>query len=189
MTRHRFGLLLALAGLAVGAGSFALAWTVLDDGEPDPPPRSTSSGVLDDDGAAPGESTSTTGAATTPGALRSPTWVAVVASEADEVGAIATAEQVGAAGFPAGVLHSDDYASLASGFWVAYAGPYPDHRAAESAVDALAESGFEGAYARCVGTREACGTGGDEGDDDKGDGKGEGNGNSGGDGNGGGNGD
>lgn len=175
MNRARFGLLLAVLGLAVATGSFAAAWAVLDDGQPDRPPRAGDSGdaLGSDPVVTPTPtSTSTTLVPAAPGDLTTPAWVAVVASEGDEAAATVIAEAISAAAFPSGVLHSDDYPSLTDGFWVAYAGPYPDRAAAEAAAEALATEGFDGAYARCAGTRQECGLdedgkgNGDEGDDD-----------------------
>jgi hypothetical protein len=174
VTRSRFGLLLAVLGLAVAAGSFAAAWAVLDDGQPDKPPRAGESG--DALGSDPVVTTTPTSTSTTslpagPSDLATPAWVAVVASEGDEAAATVVAQAIGGAGFSSGVLHSDDYPSLTDGFWVAYAGPYPDRAAADAAVDALATEGFDGAYARCAGTRQECGLD----DDNKGNGNGNGN--------------
>jgi hypothetical protein len=51
-----------------------------------------------------------------------------------------------AAGADAGVLHSDDFSSLRKGYWVVFAGQYPDQKAAQSA----AEGKGGDAYARRV---------------------------------------
>lgn len=157
MSRARFGTLLALLGLAVAAASFLLAGSVLDDGQPDPPPRGTTESDGDALGSDPVVTTPTTAAPATD-TLTPPAWIAVVASETDEAGATADAQAVTAAGHAAGVLRSDDYPSLSPGLWVAYAGPYPDSAAAEAAVGELAADGFDGAYARCAGTEDECGT-------------------------------
>jgi hypothetical protein len=159
MSRARFGLLLGLLALAVATGSYAAAMAALDDGGADPPPTSDSGDVL---GSAPTVTTTTapatsTTAAVVTGDLSTPTWIVVIASEADEAGATAYADRVAAAGYPAGVLRSTDYPSLNKGFWVAYAGPYPDGGAAEAAAGALEADGFGGTYVRCAGTKEDCG--------------------------------
>ena len=39
-----------------------------------------------------------------------------------------------AAGADAGVLHSDDFSSLRKGYWVVFAGQYPDQKAAQAAA-------------------------------------------------------
>ena len=51
-----------------------------------------------------------------------------------------------AAGADAGVLHSDDFSSLRKGYWVVFAGQYPNQQAAQSA----AEGKGGDAYARQV---------------------------------------
>ncbi len=151
MTRTRFGLLLALLALAVAAASFATGLVILDDDEPDPPPAAVDSGDSLAPDADPG--TSTTGA---PDAPSSGQWIVVIASEEDEAKAAASAAKVTAAGHPADVLRSDDYPSLNPGFWVAFAGPYPDRPAAEAAVGDLEADGISGTYARCAGPEDAC---------------------------------
>lgn len=170
MSTRRFALVVVLAALVVGAGSFAAGLAVLDDGQPDPPPAP--------DGAAgtaalpPTESSTTTTPPTsapagiTEGAIATPAWIAIVASEEAAATARTEAQAVAARGYPAGVLQSDDYPSLKKGLWVAYAGPYPDRAAAEAAVDALAADGVEGAYVRCAGTDKECKGDVGEGDDD-----------------------
>lgn len=163
MSRARFGPLLALLGVAVATTSFVVARAALDDGQPDPPPSGTSQSQGDALGSDPVVSTVPT---TAPGPLATPAWIVVVASETDEVGATAAAQAVAAAGHPAAVLRSDDYPSLSAGLWVAYAGPYADRAAAESAVDDLAADGFGGAYARCAGTEDECGSPDDDNEDD-----------------------
>jgi hypothetical protein len=174
MSRSRFGLLLGLVALVVASGSFAVAMAALDDGKPDAPP---SGGT--DTGDAPGSDpvvtdTSTTSTTATTlevvtGDLDTPTWIVVVSSEADEAGATVLAQRVAADGHPAGVLRSNDYPSLNKGFWVAYAGPYPDRSSATAAVSALESAGYGGTYVRCAGTKKDCGTEVDEPDDDGGD--------------------
>lgn len=172
MRRGRFALSVALASLLVGVGSFALGLQVLDDGKPDPPPRRTGvDAVAPPAGDTPTSTTSTTAAPiAAPGELSTPAWVAIVASAGSQAEAEGVAEDVAAAGYPAGVLRSDDYASLSSGHWVAYAGPFADADLAGSALEDLAADGFDGAYVRCVGSKKECddaGKGrGNDGDDD-----------------------
>lgn len=162
MRSPRFALLLGLLAVLVAGSSFAVALSVLDDGEPDPPPPGDDAGdPLGDEGSA---STSTTTAVAT-GELPTPTWIVVIASEADEAGARVLADRVAEGGRPAGVLRSDDYPSLNPGFWVAYTGPYPERGAAEAAVASLEADGVGGTYARCAGTRQECG-GDENGNDD-----------------------
>ena len=157
MSRARFGTLLALVCVVVAGSSFAVALAALDDGAPDPPPRSSASaGDVLGGGPDTSAATSSTTASAVTGSLDTPVWVTVVASEADEAGATTIAQRVATAGYPSGVLRSDDYPSLTAGFWVAYAGPFADRPAAEAAVAALATDGFGGAYARCAGSTEDC---------------------------------
>lgn len=173
MSRARFGLLLALAAVAVAAAAFAIGLRVLDDDRPDPPPAGVSA-VDDGEGASGGDDGDGATSSSTPqevaeGTLPSPSWVLVVSSEGDEGRAREIAEAVAAAGHPAGVLRSDDHPSLNPGFWVAYAGPYPDADAARAARDEVHADGFSGAYVRCAGTVADCGgdqppAAGDEGD-------------------------
>jgi hypothetical protein len=161
--RARFGLLVAALAAVVAVGSFLLALRVLDDDGPDAPPDRAGT-----ESEAPADAEpSTTAAAAAPeittGALETPAWILVIASEADQAEATATAQAVAAAGQPAGVLRSDDYPSMKAGFWVAYAGPYPDGDGARAAEPQVEGAGWPGAYVRCAGTTEQCG--GDEGED------------------------
>lgn len=181
MSGTRFGVLLGLAAAAVAAGAFLIGLQVLDDDGPDRPP--TGSQAPDGQAAEPStdedaadESTATSADApgeVTAGDLPSPSWVLVISSEGGEDRARTVAEEVAAAGHPAGFLHSDDYESLNPGFWVAYAGPYPDPAAATAAEAEVEADGWTAAYVRCVGSTADCGEpeggGGDGGDDPDGD--------------------
>ena len=149
MTRARFGLLLALLALVVAGAAFAVGLAVLDDDEPDPPPAAVDTGdTLAPDPAA--------ASSTTTPAPASGEWIVVIASEATEAEADTVAADMVAGGHPADVLRSDDYPSLNPGFWVVFAGPYPDSSTAEAAVAELEGDGVAGTYARCAGTEEAC---------------------------------
>lgn len=161
MGRAWFGVLLGLAAVAVAVGAFLVGLQVLDDDGPDPPPTGA---PIDrggsDDGADGGEATGDDGTAapiTEADELTSPAWVLVVSSEGEEARAREVADDVAAAGHPAGVLRSDDHPSLNPGFWVAFAGPYPDADAARAAQPGVQEDGFASAYLRCAGTTEDCG--------------------------------
>ena len=113
----------------------------------------------DDDDPAGATTTTTTVATTTTtaaGELTTPTFVAVVVSEADEATARATADELTESGFDSGVLHSDDYTSLNPGFWVAYVGPFDDVAGAQTAVSELEGAGYTAAYPRCIGSDEEC---------------------------------
>jgi cell division septation protein DedD len=142
MSRGRFGILLALLVVAVTTASFLGVRALIEEEEP----------TVD----APTTTTTTTSTSTTvPGELVTPAFVAVVGSDGDEATAQARRDELTESGYDAGVLHSDDYASLEPGFWVAYVGPFPDDAGAQGAVDELATDGYD-AYVRCVGTQEQC---------------------------------
>jgi hypothetical protein len=70
-------------------------------------------------------------------------WTVVVASSTSRAAAQKKAK---AAGADAGVLHSDDFSSLRKGYWVVFAGQYPDQKAAQAAADSRGGD----AYARRV---------------------------------------
>jgi septal ring-binding cell division protein DamX len=70
-------------------------------------------------------------------------WTVVIASSTSRAAAQKKAK---AAGADAGVLHSNDFSSLRKGYWVVFAGQYPDQKAAQAA----AKSRGGDAYARRV---------------------------------------
>ncbi len=144
MTRGRFQLLLVLIVLVVGTASFAIALRLIDDDAPAGDVTTTTT------------TASTTTSTTAPSGLTTPTFVVVVSSESDEGGAALIRDELVEGGFEAGVLHSDDYASLEPGFFVAYVGPFPDVAAAEAAKAELVAAGYGASYSRCVGTAEEC---------------------------------
>jgi mannose/fructose/N-acetylgalactosamine-specific phosphotransferase system component IIC len=141
LSRGRFGLLLGLLFAVLGGAAFLAVTLVLESDEDEPATATTTTVPL---------------TTTTTIELATPTFVAVVRSQADEAGARATADQLTEAGFTSGVLHSDDYSSLNPGFWVAYVGPYPDIGAADTAVGELTAAGYPGGYPRCIGTDAEC---------------------------------
>lgn len=158
MSTSRFALLVALLAALVAAGSFALAYRVLDHESAAPAPTTPAN-----TGTAPltvtppsTTTTTTTGPFTAPGQLTTPTWVVVVASGASRADVEATARRLTASGYPAGVLRTDDYSSLTEGLWVAYAGPFSASATAQATVDPLTADGFSGAYVRCVGDKKDC---------------------------------
>lgn len=68
------------------------------------------------------------------------TWNAILSSVAVDSGpetTLISAQQVAAAGLPAGVFRSDDIPSMSPGFWVAYSGPFGTEREAVAACDRL----------------------------------------------------
>lgn len=172
MPSRRFALLVALLAALVAAGSFAIAYRVLDQDSVAPAPPSP--GAPSPPGAPaptitepPADTTSTTSAPfTEPGELTTPTWVVVVASGSSRADVDAIARRLAAGGYPAGVLRTDDHPSLTKGLWVAYAGPYPNSATAQSTVARLTADGFDGAYPRCVGDKKDCQVDDDTGDED-----------------------
>jgi hypothetical protein len=164
VSARRFALVLASVSLAVFAASFTIALPSLPNG-PTTTPNTTSTTPP---ATIPPATTSTTAPSTIPTTtLSTPAWITIVASERERDVAEQRAGAVADAGYPTGVLRSDDYASLQSGLWVAYAGPYPDRRAADAAATALADDGITGAYVRCAGTQKECNAQGSEkGNDD-----------------------
>ena len=90
---------------------------------------------------APGSTGGTAGSAQWPEGKTA--WTVVVASSTSRAAAQKKAK---AAGADAGVLHSNDFSSLRKGYWVVFAGQYPDQKAAQAA----AKSRGGDAYARRV---------------------------------------
>lgn len=155
-SRARFAGAVAVAAVATAVAAFALTASLLDDG-----PSTAPSGAraASSDSTSPGP-TAAGGAATSttaPATLVTPAWVVVVSSERSRPEAEAVAERVRARGHQAGVVRSDDHASLSPGFWVAYAGPVADQAAGEAELAALGEDGIDGGYVRCVGSVAECG--------------------------------
>ena len=150
MSRGRFGLVLATLVIGLGAAAFAGVYTLIDGGS-DTPPGGDRSGTTT---LAP--SSPTTPPSTAPGGLATPTFVVVVSSEPDEGAAQASRDELTESGYVSGVLHSDDFTSLAPGFWVAYVGPFTQVADADAAKAALIADGFPAAYSRCVGATEDC---------------------------------
>lgn len=164
MSRAWTWVLMGLAAVAVAVGAFVLGLQTLDDDGPDRPPSGAPTDQPepadpdgDDDGGTDDEASDTTAPVTGADELTTPAWVLVVSSEGDEARAQQIAAEVAEAGHPAGVLRSDDHPSLNPGFWVAYAGPYPDADAARAAQPDVQADGFSGAYLRCAGTSDECG--------------------------------
>ena len=144
MSVGRFRVLLGLLFAVLASASFLVVTLVIEAGDDEPSAPTTTS------------STAPLLTTTTAPGLSTPTFVAVVVSEADEATARSIGDQLTEGGYDSGVLHSDDYGSLEPGFWVAYVGPFPDVAAAEAAVGELQADGFTAAYPRCVGTDDEC---------------------------------
>jgi hypothetical protein len=143
VSRGRFALLIGLLVAVVSTASFVVVLRLVEDDDPTP------------GGVATQTTTTTSTSTTVPGALVTPTFVAIVSSDADEATAQARRDELTEGGYDAGVLRSDDHPSLEPGFWVAYVGPFPDAAAAAAARDDLVADGYA-AYTRCVGTDEEC---------------------------------
>jgi hypothetical protein len=79
-------------------------------------------------------------------------YTVVLLSTDDRSRARRRAREAAEEGLDAGVLRSDDYASLRPGFWVAFVGEFEGRRAADKAADEYAGQGFGGGYARFVST-------------------------------------
>jgi hypothetical protein len=144
VTRGRFGLLLAALVGVVATVTFVVVLSLIDDD-----PGGDAAGTTT-------TSSSTTTSTTAPQGLATPTFVAIVSSEADESTARAMVDELTERGYDSAVLHSDDHTSLEPGFWVAYVGPFADAAAAQAATDQLIGDGYTAAYPRCVGTAEQC---------------------------------
>ena len=61
------------------------------------------------------------------------------------------AQEAQDAGHTVGILNSDDYSSLNSGYWVVFSGTYATEDEAESALDGL-KSDYSDAYIRQIST-------------------------------------
>jgi hypothetical protein len=82
-------------------------------------------------------------------------WTVVVASEATRgmaESAVEKAKRIASRGLNIGVLHSNDYASLRPGYWVAFAGQFDSVDEAQQAADRY-RSQFPSAYQRFVEQR------------------------------------
>ena len=160
MSRGRFGALLAVLAAFVAGASFVGASVLLGDGSatPDALAESTTSTPLTTTTSATVATSRSTTTTTAPaGPLATPAMVVVVTSSTAQSDAQATRDALIGSGYDAGVLHSDDYPSLARGFWVAYAGPYASAAAADAGKAQLIADGYATAYTRCLGTKAECG--------------------------------
>lgn len=77
-------------------------------------------------------------------------YTVIVRSTPTRTPAARTAQDLQAAGFDAGVLHSDNYSHLRPGYWVAYSGVYPTISQARAHANALHAAGHGDAYVRFV---------------------------------------
>jgi septal ring-binding cell division protein DamX len=76
-------------------------------------------------------------------------WTVVLESATSKSAAEAKANELSSDGTSVGVLHSDDFSSLNSGYWVVFSGQYDSKSAAESALQSL-KSKVSEAYVRHV---------------------------------------
>ena len=79
-------------------------------------------------------------------------WTVVLLSTTARSDANKRAKELAAGGTPVGVLHSDDFSSLRSGYWVVFSGQYETSREAQDAAKAIGAKAA-GAYARFVKPR------------------------------------
>jgi hypothetical protein len=77
-------------------------------------------------------------------------YTVVLVSATSRNAADAKAEQAISRGIKAGVLRSDDFATLRPGYWVVFAGQFDSSEQATRAADRYAEQGFGGGYPRQV---------------------------------------
>ena len=65
-------------------------------------------------------------------------WTVILASEQTRQEAETKAEKFAGGGTPGvGILQSDDFSSLAGGYWVVYSGRHPTQKAAEDALKSI----------------------------------------------------
>ena len=73
-------------------------------------------------------------------------YTVILVTSSDEAGARRVASEAARSGLEAGLLRSDDYAELGKGFWLVFAGRYPNAATAERRAARLGAR-FEGASA------------------------------------------
>jgi septal ring-binding cell division protein DamX len=126
----------------------------------------TAEGQSGDATATPTPSPESEGGVTNPGATTTPgssggtgsiaswpsgktAWTVVLESATSKSAADAKANELSSGGTSVGVLHSDDFSSLNSGYWVVFSGQYDSKSAAQSALEGL-KSQVSQAYVRHV---------------------------------------
>ena len=75
----------------------------------------------------------------------------ILKSSSSQSSAESFAQEAQDAGQTVGILNSDDYSSLNSGYWVVFSGTYATEDEAESALDGL-KSDYSDAYIRQIST-------------------------------------
>ena len=83
-------------------------------------------------------------------------WAAAVLSSNYQDHAQAMVERLNQSGFDGAYWRSTAANSTLSGYWVVTSGHFPDQADAAARASALQAAGFTGAYARCVGSPQAC---------------------------------
>ena len=78
-------------------------------------------------------------------------YTVILKSSSSQSSAESFAQEAQDAGQTVGVLNSDDYSSLNSGYWVVFSGTYATEDEAESALDGL-KSDYSDAYIRQIST-------------------------------------
>jgi hypothetical protein len=104
-------------------------------------------------GGAPGQDEPASGNAPQTWPAGKSAYTVILLSTDQRVGADRKANEVAAAGLPAGVLRSNDYPSLRPGYWVVFVGQYDSLREASRRADRIADRGFPGGYPRYVESR------------------------------------
>jgi serine/threonine protein kinase len=91
-----------------------------------------------------------------PAAPTSVFWTAAVLSSHYEQNAQRMVKRLHQSGFDGEYWRSTTSNSVLQGYWVVTNGRFPDQADASARAKLLQSAGFTGAYARCVGSRQAC---------------------------------
>ena len=78
-------------------------------------------------------------------------YTVILKSSSSQSGAESFAQEAQDAGHTVGILNSDDFSSLNSGYWVVFSGTYATEDEAETALDDL-KSDYSDAYIRQIST-------------------------------------
>ena len=78
-------------------------------------------------------------------------YTVIIESSSSQSSAESVAQEAQDAGQTVGILNSDDYSSLNSGYWVVFSGKYATEDEAEAALDGL-KSDYSDAYVRQIST-------------------------------------
>ena len=139
-------IVVTIALIAVGGVVFAL-----DRVESDAEREATKPAIVVKQPAPPGSDEKPTGVAAWPPGTAA--YTVVLATTPDETAARARATAAVGGGVPAGVLDSDEYASLAPGRWVLFAGRYDNRSEAAEDAARYAAAGFPDAEPAFVSDR------------------------------------